>query len=271
MRHRSFIACSSSGRSARSLGRPTCDSTRSRVGRRGTNASPAVAGVVLFGHSARVHCVVTAGPTYEPLDEVRRLTNFSTGQLGTELANYLTDSGQEVTLLLGAHATFRGACRAQRVEEFSTTADLAQRLQGSVGAEAIFHAAAVSDFKFGKVWVRSEGDTFTEIKSGKLSTRQGTLLAELVPTAKIISQLRAWFPSASLIGWKFEVEGDQDRVLQLARYQIAECRTDACVANGPGYGPGFAIVSSSAKPRHFASRQELFGGLKSLLEEAGKV
>jgi len=31
-------------------------------------------------------CIVTAGPTYEELDEVRRMANFSTGTLGTELA-----------------------------------------------------------------------------------------------------------------------------------------------------------------------------------------
>jgi phosphopantothenoylcysteine decarboxylase/phosphopantothenate--cysteine ligase len=215
-----------------------------------------------------VHCVVTAGPTYEPLDEVRRLTNFSTGRLGTELANYLTASGHKVTLLLGEHATFRGPCSAERIQGFTTTSDLAQRLQASEGVDAIFHAAAVSDFKFGKVWLRSEGDTLTEIKSGKLSTRRGTLLAELVPTGKIISQLRTWFPSARLVGWKFEVEGDQDRVLQLAKDQIAECRTDGCVANGPGYGPGFAMVTRSGKPRHFATRQELFGALQLLLEGA---
>ena len=39
-------------------------------------------------------CIVTAGPTYEPLDKVRRLTNFSTGQLGTELANHLAGQGR---------------------------------------------------------------------------------------------------------------------------------------------------------------------------------
>lgn len=214
-----------------------------------------------------MRCVVTAGPTYEPLDEVRRLTNFSTGRLGTELANYLSTSGHRVTLLLGEHATSRAPCSAEHVFEFSTTSDLAQRLHAARGAEAIFHAAAVSDFKFGKVWVRSKDDTLTEVRSGKLSTREGALLAELVPTSKIISQLRDWFPTAKLVGWKFEVEGDQGRVLELARNQIAECRTDACVANGPGYGPGFAIVSSSAKMQHFATREELFRALKSLLEQ----
>ena len=37
-----------------------------------------------------MHCIVTAGPTHEPIDKVRRLTNHSTGRLGTGLAKHLT-------------------------------------------------------------------------------------------------------------------------------------------------------------------------------------
>ena len=51
-----------------------------------------------------MNCIVTAGPAYEPLDDVRRLTNFSTGRLGTELANYLAARGHNVHLLLGEQA-----------------------------------------------------------------------------------------------------------------------------------------------------------------------
>ena len=47
-----------------------------------------------------MNCIVTAGPTYEPLDDVRRLTNFSTGRLGTELANFLAARGHTVILLV---------------------------------------------------------------------------------------------------------------------------------------------------------------------------
>jgi drug/metabolite transporter (DMT)-like permease len=47
----------------------------------------------------QMKCIVTAGPTYEELDEVRRMTNFSTGALGSELANYLVDQGRAVELL----------------------------------------------------------------------------------------------------------------------------------------------------------------------------
>src|SRR5689334_12579155 len=104
-----------------------------------------------------MHCVVTAGPTYETLDKVRRLTNFSTGRLGTDLANFLVAHGHRVTLLIGQQATHGGERRAQRVKTFATTADLRDQLHALAREDvgAVFHAAAVSDFMFGKVWLKS--------------------------------------------------------------------------------------------------------------------
>src|ERR1043166_6138 len=162
-----------------------------------------------------MRCVVTAGPTYEPLDNVRRLTNFSTGRLGTELARFLQQRNHEVTLLLGEQATYRDGAKT---EIFSTTADLRDRLRtlANQSVNAVFHAAAVSDFAFGKVWSRSPQGDLKEIKSGKFSTREGTLLAELLPTPKIISELREWFPTARLVGWKYEVDGTRDDVIREA-------------------------------------------------------
>jgi phosphopantothenoylcysteine decarboxylase/phosphopantothenate--cysteine ligase len=231
---------------------------------------PRIAVCHIVGYRQFVHCVVTAGPTYEPLDKVRRLTNFSTGQLGTELANFLTEQGHTVTLLRGEHATHAGKSVAREVIVFSTTADLHERLHvlAASSVNAVFHAAAVSDFRFGKVWLRSEENQLTEIKSGKLSTREGTLLAELVPTAKILMLLRDWFPNALLCGWKFEVDGDRERVYELARSQLAECRTDACIANGPAYGDGFGLVQPGQKPLYLSSRKALFEALNQSL---GKV
>jgi phosphopantothenate---cysteine ligase (CTP) len=69
-----------------------------------------------------MNCVVTAGPTYEPPDQVRRLTNFSTGRLGSELVNFPAARGHEVALLIGQQATYRGERHARRVATFSTTA-----------------------------------------------------------------------------------------------------------------------------------------------------
>ena len=213
-----------------------------------------------------MRCVVTAGPTYEPLDQVRRLTNFSTGRLGSELVNFLGARGHEVTLLLGQLATWRGERHAARVETFTTTADLGNRLRALVGTQvdAVFHAAAVSDFSFGKVWQRSPAGALSELKSGKLSTRQGNLLAELVPTQKIIAQLRDWFPQACLVGWKYEVDGDKDAVIASAKAQLAEFRTDACVANGPAYGEGFGVVSRVGESVHCPDMAALFRALEEL-------
>ncbi len=144
-------------------------------------------------------------------------------------------------LLLGRLATHPGAAKAGRVERFSTTADLRERLSARAPqpVDAVFHAAAVSDFTFGKIWTRGAEGQLSEVHSGKIPTTDGTVLAELLPTPKIIAELRQWYPQARLIGWKYEVEGDRQRVLALAEQQLAACRTNACVANGRAYGPGF--------------------------------
>ena len=210
---------------------------------------------------------VTAGPTYEPLDEVRRLTNFSTGQLGSELANFLVARGHNITLLLGYYAIYRGEQKAQKIETFTTTTNLADRLQTFAQGvcDGMFHAAAVSDFTFGKVWEGSPSRGLREVKSAKISTRQGPLCAELLPTPKIIGRLRQWFPQARLIGWKYEIEGERAQVIHRAEQQLSENRTDACVANGRAYGDGFALVTGPGKWLHVPDRAALFSALASFV------
>ena len=214
-----------------------------------------------------MHCVITAGPTYETMDNVRRLTNFSTGRLGTELANHLTERGHQVTLLIGEQATHCGERKAQRVEQFTTTENLLAKFQALTSQDvgAVFHAAAVSDFRFGKIWLRSSEGELSEIKSGKFYTRAGTLLAELVPTPKVISGLRDLFPAAKLVGWKYEVDGDRATVLAAAERQLHECRTNACVANGAAYGLGFGVVTAPRQCTHVRDSQSLFAALERLI------
>jgi phosphopantothenoylcysteine decarboxylase/phosphopantothenate--cysteine ligase len=214
-----------------------------------------------------VKCIVTAGPTYEPLDEVRRLTNFSTGRLGSELVNFLAERGHDVTLLIGQQATWRGERNAAAVETFTTTDDLRERLERLRGPEvgAVFHAAAVNDFKFGEVWQGVPGKTMDRVRAGKIPTRAENLLVELVATAKVIAELRGFYPKAVIVGWKFEVDGDRQAVIEKATRQIGDNKTDACVANGAAYGPGFGIVTGKGKISHCETTKELFEGLEELL------
>ena len=186
------------------------------------------------------------------------------------MANFLSERGHEVTLLLGRHATWRGERRARLIETFTTTADLIERLRALAEqpVEAVFHAAAVSDFAFGRAWRRDAAGELREVRAGKISTRLGVLLAELVPTPKIIAKLRGWFPKALLVGWKYEVDGVRSGVIQLAERQIAECLTDACVANGPAYGTGFGLVRPLGEARHLADAWGLFQALEQLIDGA---
>ena len=212
-----------------------------------------------------MNCIVTAGPAFEPLDDVRRLTNFSTGRLGTELANYLAARGHKVLLLLGEQATYAGERRARRVETFTTAADLRAKLKAlsSKKVDAIFHAAAVSDFSFGRIFAPDATGKLAEIKSAKkISTRQGKLLVELLPTPKIIAELRGWFPRTRIVGWKFEADGGRADAVAAARRQLAECATDLCVVNGAAYGEGFGLLGKKGEPAHLANPPLLFDALE---------
>jgi phosphopantothenoylcysteine decarboxylase/phosphopantothenate--cysteine ligase len=218
-----------------------------------------------------MNCIVTAGPTYEPLDEVRRLTNFSTGRLGTELANYLAARGHKVVLLIGETAVYAGERKTQRVEVFTTTADLRHKLKAlsAKKVDGIFHAAAVSDFVFGRVFEPDEAGKLSQIKDvKKISTRQGKLLVEFLPTQKILSELRGWFPKTKIVGWKFEADGRRDDAIAAARNQVSECSTDLCVVNGPAYGEGFGIVGGKGAPGHLAMPPLLFDVLEKFLRAA---
>jgi len=211
-----------------------------------------------------MHCIVTAGPTYEPIDQVRRLTNHSTGQLGTGLAKRLADDGHKVTLLRGTLATHTEQPVGVELQLFTTSADLAEKLERLAKVDAIFHAAAVSDFAAGQVFRRTDEGKLEPLNQGKLGTRDGDLLLELKPTPKIIASLREWFAEALLLGWKYEVDGDRDSALGQGQTQIVENQTNGCVVNGPAYGNGFGWLSNDHPAEHLADKAELFSKLTGL-------
>ena len=206
-----------------------------------------------------MNCLVTAGPTWEPLDCVRRITNFSTGRLGIELANALAEAQHHVTLLLGELATCTLPVRAAEVRRFSTTEDLEQQLLRCAreSFDAVFHAAAVSDFRPSRIWHLDAAGRCHPVSAGKIPTYLSPLWVELVPTPKLIRRLRDWFPTAWLAGWKYVVDGTRDDAFQAARLQMAECQTEACVVNGPAYGDGFALVEGDQPPVCFSDRAAL--------------
>jgi phosphopantothenoylcysteine synthetase/decarboxylase len=201
-----------------------------------------------------MNIIVTCGPSYEPIDQVRRLTNFSTGRLGITLANAFADAGHRVFCLKGEQATDPMALRAHKTIPFSTNDDLVEKLQQLVPEkiDAIFHAAALCDFKVGSV----QNPAGEKIQSQKFPTRGDHLTLTLVPTTKALPQLRGWFPQAKIVGWKYELEGTRDEAIAKAIRQIREAKSNACVLNGAAYGAGFRFCAEAAQ-MELATTQEL--------------
>lgn len=184
--------------------------------------------------------IITCGPSHEPIDGVRRLTNFSTGELGLLLAAELSRAGHEVICLKGEGAVSHVDAGGARIVPFSTNADLLARLHelGTGGAGAVFHAAALCDYRVKTVC----GEDGAIMNAKKLPSRAGELTLTLEPAVKLLPGLRAIFPTAKLAGWKYELDGARGDAMAKAHEQLAACRTDACVVNGAAWGVGFGFV-----------------------------
>ncbi len=190
-------------------------------------------------------CLITCGPASTKIDEVRRITNFSTGELGTLLSEALLAAGHEVICFRGEGATFPPPSGVRLESYFGNEELLAaiRRLAASEKVDAIFHAAALTDFEVAAV----TDETDSPITAGKISSQIHGLTIRLRPATKVLAQLRGLFPQARIIGWKFEVGGSVGEALEKARAQLTICGTDACILNGPVLGSGFALIAGDSR------------------------
>ncbi len=214
-----------------------------------------------------MNLIITCGPAWEPLDGMRRLTNASTGRLGSALADAFVSAGHRVTVFRGDMATAPLPEAPVELVPFGTNDELAGLLYGwskRLPVHAIFHTAALCDFK--PASVRSADGSM--LASRKLSSRSGRLIVELEPATKVLPSLREWFPSARLVGWKYELDGNRDDALAAAWRQIRDASTDACVVNGAAWGPGFGLCEPPASVLPCADVADLAGALKGWLDRS---
>jgi phosphopantothenoylcysteine decarboxylase/phosphopantothenate--cysteine ligase len=171
--------------------------------------------------------VVTAGPTREPIDPVRFISNPSSGKMGYALAAVAARRGAEVVLVSGPTALADPAgCRTVRVETAEEMARAVEEVAG--GMDLFIGAAAVSDYRP------------TRSASQKVKKGQGDETLQLTRTPDILAGLGARFagkPDAPvLVGFAAETE----EVIAHAREKLKGKRCDLVVANKVGQpGGGF--------------------------------
>ncbi|MEM9445051.1 MAG: phosphopantothenoylcysteine decarboxylase [Verrucomicrobiota bacterium] len=205
---------------------------------------------------------ITLGPSYEPIDRVRRITNFSTGTLGTQLANAFLDEGHDLTCFRGEMSTCTEQIPDRYVTPFSTLQSLInimrERAANSDHPSYIFHIAALTDFMIKEI--RSESHLLND--PGKISSSAHELTLSLRPAPKLIVELRSWYPKSKIVGWKYEVDGTEEEAIRKGRAQIEFNHTNACVVNGPAFGKGCAFITSGQDVVTLPSNKELLKFLK---------
>ena len=199
---------------------------------------------------------ITSGPSYEPIDRVRRLSNFSTGELGTLLSESFAAAGHSVLCFRGVASTFAPPLWPVEEVPFTTNESLESALvQTPIREEVsiIFHAAALCDYRLHAIR-NGQGEV---IERQKISSRNGSLELTLEPAPKVILSLRRMFPASILVGWKYELDGTPADLIALGEKQMEEALTDACVLNGEAYGPGFGILLRSGELTHVPDKPGL--------------
>ncbi len=157
--------------------------------------------------------LITAGPTREPIDPVRYISNRSSGKMGYALAEMAARRGAKVILVSGPTAL-----AAPANVEFVSVETAAQMrdavMARSLEATVIVAAAAVADY------------TPAKPVSKKMKQHESFAL-ELAPTDDIVSLLAKRREHQLLIGFAAET----DNVLEHAREKMLRKKMDAIVAN----------------------------------------
>lgn len=168
--------------------------------------------------------LVTAGPTVEPIDPVRYISNHSTGKMGYAVAAELASRGAEVTLVSGPTglSTPEGVRRVDvcSAEDMWIVCDeLWPSMDGAV------MCAAVADYTPARV-------SPAKIKKGSAMT------LELVPTRDIAAELgRTKSPEQLLVGFALETDNEQANALsKLTRKNLDMIVLNSLRDPGAGFG-----------------------------------
>lgn len=173
-----------------------------------------------------VKALVTAGPTYERIDPVRFIGNFSTGKMGVAIAEALAEAGAEVQLIAGPsvkHPNANGITTTS-VESARQMFDAVMALVAT--SQVMIMAAAVADYRP------------DEVALHKIKKNDSGFSIALIKTDDILASVgKIKAPHQTLIGFALETDNE----LEHARKKLAAKNADMIVLNslrdaGAGFG-----------------------------------
>jgi phosphopantothenoylcysteine decarboxylase/phosphopantothenate--cysteine ligase len=159
--------------------------------------------------------VITGGPTREPIDAVRFISNRSSGKMAVALAEAARLRGAETVLISGPRSA--AAPAGVKVVDVETADEMRRAIECEWDdADCIVMAAAVCDFKPDKVL------------SGKLR-RGSSLNLKLVSTEDIVANLAKDKGARVVVGFALEIENE----VEAGKAKLAEKNLDLVFVNNP--------------------------------------
>jgi phosphopantothenoylcysteine decarboxylase/phosphopantothenate--cysteine ligase len=178
-----------------------------------------------FGHSpilAGKKVLITAGPTVEPIDPIRVITNTSTGKTGVLLAAELISAGCRVTLVYGPG--IEEPPRGARVIPVRTVGEMFSATTKELKArkfDVVILSAAAADYT-----VRPQ--------KSKIKSTKKDLTIRLQKAPKIIDHVRKLQKDTFLVGFKAEANVSRQKLIESAKKRLRESKADLIIANDVG-------------------------------------
>jgi phosphopantothenoylcysteine decarboxylase/phosphopantothenate--cysteine ligase len=142
---------------------------------------------------AKKKVIVTAGPTYEPIDTVRGITNQSSGKMGYAVAQAAVEAGAEVTLVSGA-TSLEAPSGVKRIDVITASEMHEAVMARAKGADVFIAVAAVADWRP------------ADPKSHKIKRGNGDLSLDLQPNPDILADVAALPKGPFCVGFAAETE-----------------------------------------------------------------
>ncbi len=213
-----------------------------------------------------MRALVTSGPTREPVDDVRYVSNVSTGSLGTAIAEAFLAAGHDVVLCHGAGSKRPPPSDRLTLFEFTTARSLLDALLAEASGagsgprpDLLIHAAAVADYAPVPV-------------TGKIKSTEPELVLRMTPTPKVVDRLRETAPELPIVVFKLESGLAREELHARARRTMERVGAVAVVANlveevGPrGHRADLLRADGTAVP--WDGREEIARGL---VDEAERI
>ena len=187
-----------------------------------------------------VNMLITAGPTREPLDPVRFVSNRSSGKMGFAVARAAAEAGASVTLVTGP-------------VHLATPRDV---LRVDVETAAEMHAAVMKRVKQAQVFIASAAVADYSPKRAatqKIKKKGASLQLKLTRTPDILAEVAALKSAPYTVGFAAETE----KLEAHAREKLAKKGLDLLAANLVGKGKGFDTDENALTLYWKGGRQEL--------------